>query len=971
MKNPRLIKLFSLICISALILTLPSVALTSSWTSTASANTPKSDSSAETSIKLIRPEIGEVSRYGYRPIKRQVQPALPQSDLPIKKSTTVLPTSFDLRNVNGTNYISPVKNQNPYGTCWAFSTLAGLETEIFKLNAQSQTVDLSARHLVASTYNQYEYQILYPDSSDRNPLSYGGDSSVATGALQRGFGPQLETAYPYSQVSNNDALYSDYAQLNSRVYRLKNSISLPEIWQEDPNSCEDFYGILVNCTMTHTPSSIEAIKQQVAQNQRAVYIAYLAYTGKDVTNSGPWFSPDYVYSADHAVTIVGYDDEFPVTKFPADQRPTRPGAFLVKNSWGDTWGPSKDGYFWLSYYDGSLQEAHFFEVENDAKSKLLQSWSPLGWIGGGISLGSLPHLTVANVFHAPNANDFSAYTLSAIQYYAEDNAESDIIRIYANLSDPLNPYSGQLVDTIALTPGYSGLFSVPLTSALALAPNSYYSIVIEISVPDGHYAMAPIEALHPGFRSDDLSILPGQSYIYRDSSSASWTDLYDVYANDRITDMGNFTINALIDLNADLVTAPASVAITAANTTLNHSTTQAFQAQVYPVGAPSSVAWFSLDPTIAKVSSDGTVSAAGPGQTTIYAISDFDQNIRASITVSVNIPEPSSIILSPSGTIQAQVQVPFTVKANVLPETALQNVTWSSSDTNIVVINPDQNTLSAVAVWTGSATLTASTPNGLQASIIVQVPLPATGASTQFRDTTKDPVRNADIQWLIKYGVTAGCSSSGKKLSYCPASPVNRGAMAQFLQKLAGYTDSIVESFYKDGPNPFADINQFKSGKTKNLARYYAILFLADTKITVGCNQPATEFCPSSPVTRGAMAEFMQRFAKISNVPTSTSAFVDVSARNITVKYQGSKNNTKLPKLSPARIGAINWMSASAITQGSGKGALVTTKNKKASVGKTLVAYRPQAPVTRGAMAQFMHRLAYMLGSTIDPPGTV
>ena len=56
------------------------------------------------------------------------------------------PASYDLRNVGGTNYVTSVKNQNPYGTCWAFATYGSLESSI--LMAGGATNDFSERNLV-------------------------------------------------------------------------------------------------------------------------------------------------------------------------------------------------------------------------------------------------------------------------------------------------------------------------------------------------------------------------------------------------------------------------------------------------------------------------------------------------------------------------------------------------------------------------------------------------------------------------------------------------------------------------------------------------------------------------------------------------------------------------------------------------------------------------------------------------------
>jgi hypothetical protein len=74
-----------------------------------------------------------------------------------------------------------------------------------------------------------------------------------------------------------------------------------------------------------------------------------------------------------------------------------------------------------------------------------------------------------------------------------------------------------------------------------------------------------------------------------------------------------------------------------------------------------------------------------------------------------------------------------------------------------------------------------------------------------------------------------------------------------------------------------------------------------------------------------------------------------LTAKN--VKYDGSSKTTKVGAVNAARMGAINWMQTTEITLGSGSSGGVTT-------------YRPQDPVNRGAMAEFMRKLAQKVGST-------
>jgi hypothetical protein len=209
--------------------------------------------------------------------------------------------------------------------------------------------------------------------------------------------------------------------------------------------------------------------------------------------------------------------------------------------------------------------------------------------------------------------------------------------------------------------------------------------------------------------------------------------------------------------------------------------------------------------------------------------------------------------------------------------------------------------------------------------------------------------RYAAIRWLASVAVTEGSqSTSAGETTYRAQDPVNRGAMAQFLQKLSGFTDAQIKLIYQGHENQFADIASLYQS---NPGRYYSILWLADTGITVGCNTEGTLFCPGNVVNRGAMAEFMRKFAGVAVTEAKTSPFPDVNLTAKDLKYDNSSDSVTVPKVSEVRMGAINWLASTEITLGSG------------SIGG-VTAYRAQDAVNRGAMAEFMYKLALHVGST-------
>lgn len=76
------------------------------------------------------------------------------------REASELPAKFDLRDPNGDgdrsdSVVTPVKMQNPWGTCWGFATIAACETSILselgKTSAETG-LDLSELQLAGSVY---------------------------------------------------------------------------------------------------------------------------------------------------------------------------------------------------------------------------------------------------------------------------------------------------------------------------------------------------------------------------------------------------------------------------------------------------------------------------------------------------------------------------------------------------------------------------------------------------------------------------------------------------------------------------------------------------------------------------------------------------------------------------------------------------------------------------------------------------
>ena len=131
-----------------------------------------------------------------------------------------------------------------------------------------------------------------------------------------------------------------------------------------------------------------------------------------------------------------------------------------------------------------------------------------------------------------------------------------------------------------------------------------------------------------------------------------------------------------------------------------------------------SVIWSSSDNTVATVDDNGLVTALIPGAATITATSANELKASCKVTVKAKPIVEQSITLNHK---EATVEEGSSIKleATILPyDTTDKSVTWSSSDNTIATV--DQNG-SVTAIAVGTATITATSANGLKASCLLTV----------------------------------------------------------------------------------------------------------------------------------------------------------------------------------------------------------------------------------------------------------
>lgn len=416
---------------------------------------------------------GQTSGTGYRPSPVNLpELSSPTGRLLLRVSGSNLPVVYDLRNEGK---VTVAKNQGRDGSCWAFSTIASLESYI--LGKERKSYDFSEnnmKNLVSSSY---------PEGFDLTPYE-GGNALIATAYLSHWNGPVNELQDPYSDSST-------YSPTGLPVQKHVQEALFPP-GRTGPLDNEILKRALLDYGAVYSTMSYNSVYYQEKNHT-------YRYTGSQSVN--------------HAVTIVGWNDSFDRNSFA--QVPPGDGAFIVKNSWGDTWG--EDGYFYISYYDTKLgyDENAVFTAESQDNYDYVYQYDPLGWIISKEYQGSLVAWG-GNVFSSERNEN-----LRAVGFYTTDLNTAYEIYVYKNpVSGPINSGQGFVAHE-------SGRYTFPgyhthvLNPAEPIRAGEKFSIVIKFTNPS---ASGPLAVEQPvPLYSSKAQANPGESYVSPDG--VEWEDI--------------------------------------------------------------------------------------------------------------------------------------------------------------------------------------------------------------------------------------------------------------------------------------------------------------------------------------------------------------------------------------------------------------------------------------------------------------
>ena len=254
---------------------------------------------------------------------------------------------------NNKDILPPIRNQSPYGTCWAFANIGAVEADLITDGAADASIDFSEFQHIYFAKNNYtdikgnhtgdRIEALSPDY-----IKSGGREDLSVVAFSNLVGPVNEADVPYPS---------------------------PDLYVPDEKYAMSSNAAQVTGAYTIYPEDINGIKRAIMEHGG---VAAGMYSKRgDYERDGETYSVRYNSETNafygnyprvnHQIMLVGWDDSFSRMNFSYDCQPEQDGAWLVRNSWGED-DYCLQGYFWMSYEDAGVLKNDLYAY--DARTEI-------------------------------------------------------------------------------------------------------------------------------------------------------------------------------------------------------------------------------------------------------------------------------------------------------------------------------------------------------------------------------------------------------------------------------------------------------------------------------------------------------------------------------------------------------------------------------------------------------------------------
>ena len=726
------------------------------------------------------------------------------------------------------SYINPnlpaSRNQNPYGTCWSFSTIGGLELDLIRDKAANTSIDLSEFFLIY--YSGFTYanpkggkDEIYSDLGAI--LDAGGNVGNAAYYLSVLIGTTTEADNPYQDPANRiPANIRNIAAQITGAYEL------------DTHDRD----LIKNMILAHggVSASINANDDVLVQNARGDWTLYSTST---YTN--------------HAILLVGWDDSYAVSNFQTP--PPGPGAWYARNSWGNY-----KSYFWISYYDAGLlsRGGLAYDAQNTGMDNFVYTYAAdasYSYKGGGsdqavavqeytvdaqeqiTAVGvdvATPGITISarvlvngkeagvtksrkaaqkGIYRLPlvspvlmtsrdtvavevtyigNGKDYIWVPYQPIGVEDRKNKEDQTVTVRVHRADgsgfTLNGRHYDEDSTIRLYTKQKS--SAGLVRSITLSRTT-------LSLKTGEYAdlkatIEPSNATNKTLTwtssSPEIAYMDGNGRVVggTKTGTALITAMSSngVYASCRVTVTWQEVAPRTLYISSDLFDAGTKSYTIPADKGLRKGDKLILRVTSDPAYTSDFYTWTTSNLDVIGIGNvtrnDCEVILNGSGKVRITLSAVNHPEISTYVDLNVNLYVPATWMQISAGTLKLPTGETYQITANLLPENATdQTVTWTSSDSTVATVD---KTGLVTAVKSGEATITASAEGGsltltCDVTVIPRAESVTLDTKTQIVGKGNSVVLNATVNPSDAWDQRVTWSSSDKKIATVNSSGVVTG----------------------------------------------------------------------------------------------------------------------------------------------------------------------------------------------------
>lgn len=610
------------------------------------------------------------------------------------------------------NYPTNIKSQGSVGSCWAFASTTALEKYI-KISNNSSYI-FSPRHMDYATSMNFINNLENVNGYNRTAGS-GGNFYISSNYLVSNFGPIYENDMPYENNSNLINL-SDVQNKNAVLD--VNDIYIYGISDDsDKKACtsnqiNEIKSLVYNYGAVSTVIYMQNNKYDYYNDQ--TYALYIPTTQKE-------------YKSNHAVTIIGWDDNYSVNNFNSNNRPSKNGAFIVQNSYGSNWG--NEGIFYVSYEDVNICNTYMsiMDVDDEVEDNMY-ILDELGYnLSIGYGIDNTKYGYALNIF---TKSKNSVEEIKEITFASGSTGRYDIYYYGGNAyKDKIDTTNMKKLGGGEIT--HSGYTTFKLNDPIEMGKDiDDFSIMVYFETIGDVFPIG-VASKNTSYWSS-MKIEPLKSFISSSNSNdwtnlsnpdtSGWADLYNLgyeatirIATNNISRIKEYT--KIMPSSKDMhVVKGSKITFNTTSSTSNKITCECLSTTKDCSVDFNEISIKSSNPNVIRVNSDNTLTAIGCGVSTITFESINGVKANFNITSYGPIEE---IKIEHEG-ISVEKFRTINIKAYVYPEYTYEDktITWSSSNTSVATVD---QTGQIYAKKTGKCTIIVKASNGKIARMTVKV----------------------------------------------------------------------------------------------------------------------------------------------------------------------------------------------------------------------------------------------------------